>query len=88
MEHGQLLGPSRIAAHDSRCQGALVGAMGVYQQKDTILNTASTALSRKITCTCRTFMMNIAFDEMTAQMTLAPVADRIKCRRWLVMGEF
>jgi len=82
---GSYWGP-RIAAHDSRVK-ALVGAMGVYQQKDTIFKHSKPAYRANYM-----YMSNIhdeqAFDEMTAQMTLAPVADRIKCPTLLVMGEF
>lgn len=76
----------RIAAHDSRVK-ACVGAMGVYQQKDTIFQHGKPAYRANYM-----YMSNIhdeeAFDEMAAQMTLEPIADKIKCPTLLAMGEF
>jgi dipeptidyl aminopeptidase/acylaminoacyl peptidase len=76
----------RIAAHDPRVK-ACVGAMGVYEQKDTIFKQGKPAYRANYM-----YMSNIhdedRFDEITAQMTLAPIADRIKCPTLLVMGEF
>lgn len=76
----------RIAAHDSRVK-ACVGAMGVYQQKDTIFKHGKPAYRANYM-----YMSNIhdedAFDEMAAQMTLAPLVDKIKCPTLLAMGEF
>ena len=76
----------RIAAHDPRVK-AVVGAMGVYQQKDTIFKHGKPAYR-----TNYMYMSNIhdedAFDEMAAQMTLGPLAHKIKCPTLLAMGEF
>lgn len=76
----------RIAAHDPRVK-ALVGAMGVYLQKDTIFRQSKPAYRANYM-----YMSNIhdedAFDEMAAQMTLEPVAGRIRCPTLLAMGEF
>ena len=76
----------RIAAHDSRVK-AVVGAMGVYQQKDTIFKHGKPAYRANYM-----YMSNVydedAFDAMTAQMTLEPLVDRIKCPTLLAMGEF
>jgi len=76
----------RIAAHDARVK-ALVGAMGVYLQKDTIFKQSKPAYRANYM-----YMSNIhdedAFDEMAAQMTLEPIAGRIRCPTLLAMGEF
>jgi dipeptidyl aminopeptidase/acylaminoacyl peptidase len=76
----------RVAAHDPRVK-AVVGAMGVYQQKDTIFKHGKPAYRANYM-----YMSNIydedAFDEMAAQMTLGPIADKIKCPTLLAMGEF
>lgn len=76
----------RIAAHDSRVK-AVVGAMGVYEQKDTIFKQSKPAYRANYM-----YMSNIfdedAFDQMAAQMTLEPIADKIKCPTLLAMGEF
>ena len=76
----------RIAAHDSRVR-AVVGAMGVYEQKDTIFKHGKPAYRANYM-----YMSNIhdeeAFDAMAAQMTLEPIADKIKCPTLLAMGEF
>lgn len=82
---GSYWGP-RIAAYDSRLK-ACVGAMGVYLDKDIIFNQARPPYKDNYM-----YMSNIhdedEFDEMARQMTLAPIADRIKCPTLLVMGEF
>lgn len=76
----------RIAAHDSRVK-ACVGAMGVYGQKDTIFKHAKPPYRANYM-----YMSNIydeeAFDEMAAQMTLEPIAGKIKCPTLLAIGEF
>lgn len=76
----------RIAAHDKRIK-ALVGAMGVYGQKDTIFKHSKPAYRANYM-----YMSNIRdedeFDDMTAQMLLSPIADQIRCPTLLVMGEF
>ena len=76
----------RIAAHDSRVK-AVVGAMGVYQQKDTIFKHSKPAYRANYK-----YMSNIhdeaAFDAMCEQMTLEPLAERIQCPTLLAMGEF
>jgi dipeptidyl aminopeptidase/acylaminoacyl peptidase len=82
---GSYWGP-RIAAHDSRVK-ALAGAMGVYQQKDTIFKHAKPAYRANYM-----YMSNVhdedAFDEMAARMTLEPLAGSIRCPTLLAMGEF
>lgn len=82
---GSYWGP-RIAARDPRVK-ALVGAMGVYQQKDTIFKHAKPAYRANYK-----YMSNIhdddAFDDMAAQMTLDPLAKSIRCPTLLAMGEF
>ena len=76
----------RIAAHDARVK-AVVGAMGVYGQKDTIFKHGKPAYRANYM-----YMSNIhdedAFDEMAAGMTLEPLAERIRCPTLLAMGEF
>jgi dienelactone hydrolase len=76
----------RIAAHDPRIK-ALVGAMGVYEQKDTIFKHSKPAYRANYM-----YMSNIRdeeeFDAMTDQMLLTPLADKIRCPTLLVMGEF
>ena len=76
----------RIAAHDARVK-AIVGAMGVYGQKDTIFKYSKPAYRANYM-----YMANIhdeaAFDAMAAQMTLTPIAQKIKCPTLLAMGEF
>ena len=76
----------RIAAHDARVK-AVVGAMGVYQQKDTIFKHSKPAYRANYM-----YMSNLhdedAFDEMAARMTLEPLANKIKCPTLLAMGEF
>ncbi len=76
----------RIAAHDSRLK-AIVGAMGVYGQKDTIFMHSKPAYRANYK-----YMANVyddaQFDEMAAQMSLAPLVDQIKCPTLLAMGEF
>jgi len=76
----------RIAAHDPRVK-AVVGAMGVYEQKDTIFKHGKPAYRANYM-----YMSNVhdedAFDAMIGQMTLAPLADKIKCPTLLAMGEF
>lgn len=76
----------RIAAHDSRVK-ALVGAMGVYLQKDTIFKQSKPAYRANYM-----YMSDIhdedAFDAMAAEMTLEPITDKIACPTLLAMGEF
>jgi dipeptidyl aminopeptidase/acylaminoacyl peptidase len=76
----------RIAAHDGRLK-AVVGAMGVYGQKDTIFQQSKPAYRANYM-----YMSNIheeaAFDAMAEQMTLLPIAERIKCPTLFAMGEF
>jgi len=76
----------RIAAHDSRLK-AVVGAMGVYGQKDTIFKYSKPAYRANYM-----YMSNIhdeaKFDEMASQMTLMPLVEKIKCPTLLAMGEF
>jgi dipeptidyl aminopeptidase/acylaminoacyl peptidase len=76
----------RIAAHDPRVK-AVVGAMGVYLQKDTIFQHGKPAYRANYM-----YMSNVheedAFDEMASQMTLGPIAHKIKCPTLLAMGEF
>ena len=82
---GSYWGP-RIAAHDPRVK-ALVGAMGVYLQKDTIFKHGKPAYRANYM-----YMSDIhdedAFDEMAAQMTLEPLAGAIRCPTLIAMGEF
>lgn len=82
---GSYWGP-RIAAYDRRVK-ALVGAMGVYLQKDTIFSQAKPAYRANYM-----YMSNIhdedAFDAMAARMTLEPIAGEIQCPTLLAMGEF
>ncbi|MCC6531891.1 MAG: alpha/beta hydrolase [Burkholderiales bacterium] len=76
----------RIAAHDARVK-AMVGAMGVYEQKDTIFKHGKPAYRANYM-----YMSNVhdeqAFDDMIAHMTLSPLAENIHCPTLLVMGEF
>jgi dipeptidyl aminopeptidase/acylaminoacyl peptidase len=76
----------RIAAHDARVK-AVVGAMGVYGQKDTIFKHSKPAYRANYM-----YMSNVydeaAFDDMISQMTLAPLVDRTSCPTLLAMGEF
>lgn len=76
----------RIAAHDARVK-AVVGAMGVYGQKDTIFKYSKPAYRANYM-----YMSNIhdeaAFDDMISKMTLTPLVDKIKCPTLLAMGEF
>lgn len=76
----------RIAAKDPRVK-AMVGAMGVYGQKDTIFKHGKPAYRANYM-----YMSNVhdeaAFDAMIEQMTLAPLATDIKCPTLLAMGEF
>ena len=76
----------RIAAHDPRVK-AIVGAMGVYGQKDTIFQHSKPAYRANYK-----YMANVyddaQFDKMAAQMTLAPLVDKIRCPTLLAMGEF
>ena len=82
---GSYWGP-RIAAHDARIK-ACAGAMGVYQQKDTIFKHSKPAYRANYM-----YMSNVydedEFDKMIDQMTLAPIVDKIKCPTLLAMGEF
>ena len=76
----------RIAAHDPRLK-AIVGAMGVYGQKDTIFKHAKPAYRANYM-----YMSNVhdeaEFDAMASQMTLLPLAERIRCPTLLAMGEY
>ncbi len=76
----------RIAAKDPRVK-ALVGAMGVYGQKDTIFKHGKPAYRANYM-----YMSNVhdedTFDAMTEQMTLSPLAADIRCPTLLAMGEF
>ena len=76
----------RIAARDRRVK-ALVGAMGVYQQKDTIFKHSKPAYRANYM-----YMSNVhdeeAFDAMIERMTLSPLANDIRCPTLLAMGEF
>lgn len=76
----------RIAAHDPRLK-AVVGAMGVYGQKDTIFKYSKPAYRANYM-----YMSNIhdeaQFDAMAEQMTLMPIVEKIKCPTLLAMGEF
>jgi dienelactone hydrolase len=76
----------RIAAHDPRLK-AIVGAMGVYGQKDTIFKYSKPAYRANYM-----YMTNIhdeaQFDAMAAKMTLMPLVEKIKCPTLLAMGEF
>ena len=69
----------RIAAFDPRVK-ALVGAMGVYGQKDTIFKHSKPAYRHNYM-----YMSNIhdeaAFDEMAQRMTLDPLAGRSNAPR-------
>jgi dipeptidyl aminopeptidase/acylaminoacyl peptidase len=76
----------RIAAHDSRVR-ALVGAMGVYEQKDTIFKHSKPAYRANYMYMSNTYDED-AFDTLTDQMLLAPIAQKIVCPTLLVMGEF
>lgn len=76
----------RIAAHDRRIK-AIVGAMGVYGQKDTIFQQSKPAYRANYM-----YMSNVhdeaAFDAMAQKMTLEPLAEKIACPTLLAMGEF
>ena len=76
----------RIAAHDPRVK-AIVGAMGVYGQKDTIFQHSKPAYRANYKYMANEYD-DAQFDEMAAQMTLAPLVDKIRCPTLLAMGEF
>jgi pimeloyl-ACP methyl ester carboxylesterase len=82
---GSYWGPC-VAACDPRVK-ALVGAMGVFLQKDTIFKHSKPAYRANYM-----YMSNIhdedQFDAMAAQMTLEPIAGKVKCPTLLAMGEF
>ena len=82
---GSYWGP-RVAAYDPRVK-AVVGAMGIYLQKDTIFKHSKPAYRANYM-----YMSNIydeeEFDAMAAQMTLEPLAGKIKCPTLLAMGEY
>jgi pimeloyl-ACP methyl ester carboxylesterase len=82
---GSYWGP-RVAAEDPRVK-ALVGAMGVFLQKDTIFKHSKPAYRANYK-----YMSNIydedQFDAMAAQMTLEPIVGKISCPTLLAMGEF
>ncbi len=76
----------RIAAHDSRIR-ALVGAMGVYEQKDTIFKHGKPAYRANYMYMSNTYNEQ-EFDALTDQMLLTPLAEKIQCPTLLAMGEF
>jgi dipeptidyl aminopeptidase/acylaminoacyl peptidase len=76
----------RIAAHDARLK-AIVGAMGVYGQKDTIFAHSKPAYRANYMYMSNTHD-EARFDAMAAQMTLLPLAEKIRCPTLLAMGEF
>ena len=76
----------RVAAFDPRVK-AVVGAMGVYQQKDTIFKHSKPAYRSNYMYMSNEYDED-KFDAMIAQMSLAPLADKIKCPTLLAMGEF
>ncbi|MEE9257638.1 MAG: alpha/beta hydrolase, partial [bacterium] len=82
---GSYWGP-RIAAHDSRIKGC-VAAMGVYLQKDSLFKRGKPAYRANFK-----YMSGIQdedeFDAMAEEMTLEPVAEKIRCPTLLAMGEF
>ncbi len=82
---GSYWGP-RVAAYDERLK-ACVGAMGVYLEKDALFKRGKPAYRANYM-----YMSNVhdedAFDEMANQMTLEPLAGKIKCPTLLAMGEF
>ena len=82
---GSYWGP-RVAAFDPRVR-ALVGAMGNYLQKDTIFKHSKPAYRANYMYMSNTHEED-AFDAMAAQMTLEPLAGKIKCPTLLAMGEY
>jgi dipeptidyl aminopeptidase/acylaminoacyl peptidase len=82
---GSYWGP-RVAAFDRRVK-ALVGAMGNYLQKDTIFKHSKPAYRANYMYMSNTYDED-AFDAMAAQMTLEPIAGKIKCPTLLAMGEY
>ena len=76
----------RIAAHDERLK-AIVGAMGVYGQKDTIFRESKPAYRANYKYMSNTYDEG-AFDAMAEHMTLEPLAEKIQCPTLLAMGEF
>ena len=82
---GSYWGP-RIAARDPRLK-ACVAAMGVYLDKEIIFNEARPTYKQNYM-----YMSNIpdeaAFDRVAREMTLEPLASRIRCPMLLIMGEF
>ena len=82
---GSYWGP-RVAAFDPRVK-ALVGAMGNYLQKDTIFKYSKPAYRANYMYMSNTYDED-AFDAMAAQMTLEPLAGKIKCPTLLAMGEY
>ena len=76
----------RIAAHDRRLK-AIVGAMGVYGQKDTIFEQGKPAYRANYMYMSNTYDEAV-FDAMAAAMTLEPLAEKIQCPTLLAMGEF
>ena len=76
----------RIAAHDKRLK-AIVGAMGVYGQKDTLFKQGKPAYRANYMYMSDTHDQT-AFDKMAEQMTLEPLAEKIECPTLLAMGEF
>ena len=82
---GSYWGP-RVAAFDPRVK-ALVGAMGNYLQKDTIFKHSKPAYRANYMYMSNTYDED-AFDAMAEQMTLEPLAGKIKCPMLLAMGEY
>ena len=82
---GSYWGPL-VAVHDSRIK-ACVAALGCYLDKDRIFNSAQPGFRRNYM-----YMAGIhdeqKFNEMTKEMTLAKVADRIKIPLLLACGEY
>ena len=76
----------RIAAHDARLK-AIVGAMGVYGQKDTLFQQSKPAYRANYMYMSNTHD-EAAFDAMAENMTLEPLAEKIACPTLLAMGEF
>ena len=76
----------RIAAHDARLK-AIVGAMGVYGQKDTLFKQSKPAYRANYMYMSNTHD-EAAFDAMAESMTLEPLAEKIRCPTLLAMGEF
>jgi dipeptidyl aminopeptidase/acylaminoacyl peptidase len=76
----------RIAAHDRRLK-AIVGAMGVYGQKDTLFKHSKPAYRANYMYMSNTYD-EAQFDAIAEQMSLEPLARKIECPTLLAMGEF